>query len=167
MEIPHDLYSLDTQVMLILVLINVQYSQRAIFKKVFETGSTGQKHSSSGSYCLEKFPISPTSYHFLPLLPPLPYLDFSGIAEEHWGHFLKRIGDILIKLHDTISEFWLRSGKLDSDWNKLIFQNHKVHLMKIGGPLDHSDGVSTHKLSNKKVYTERVYCPPQVFCVWK
>ena len=28
--------------------------------------------------------------------------------------------------------------------------------MKIGGPSDHSDWVSTQKLSNKKVYTERV-----------
>ena len=31
-----------------------------------------------------------------------------------------------------------------------------MHLMKIGGPSDHSDVVSTHKVSNKKVYTERV-----------
>ena len=31
--------------------------------------------------------------------------------------------------------------------------------MKIGGPSDHSDGVSTHKFSNKKVCTG-VYCFP-------
>ena len=32
--------------------------------------------------------------------------------------------------------------------------------MKIGGPSDHSDGVSTHKFSNEKVCTEGVYCFP-------
>ena len=30
--------------------------------------------------------------------------------------------------------------------------------MKTGGPSEHSDGVSTHKLSSKKVYTERLDC---------
>ena len=34
--------------MLILVLIDVQYSQKAIFS--FEKGSIGQNHSSSGSH---------------------------------------------------------------------------------------------------------------------
>ena len=38
-------YSLDTQVMLILVLIDVQYSQKAVFS--FEKGSNCQNHSSS------------------------------------------------------------------------------------------------------------------------
>ena len=42
-----------------------------------------------------------------------------------------------------------------------------MHLMKIGGPSDHSDGASTCKLSNKKVYTERVYCPLHVLCYWE
>ena len=63
------------------------------------------------------------SPHFLPLFgkpQPPPYLDFSGIAEEDWRHFLKRIGDILIKLHDAISEFGFTSGKPDSNWNKLF-----------------------------------------------
>ena len=32
--------------------------------------------------------------------------------------------------------------------------------MKLDGASDHSDAVSTHKLSNKKVYTERVDCSP-------
>ena len=32
--------------------------------------------------------------------------------------------------------------------------------MKLDGTSDHSDAVSTHKLSNKKVYTERVDCSP-------
>ena len=123
-------YSLDTQVILILVLIDVQYSQRVIFS--IEKGPIGQNYSSSGSHCLvkksspAKFPIPPTSYHYLespspsPLSFPPSYLDFSGIAEEDWRHFLKRIGEILIKLHDTISEFGFRSGKLDSNWNKLF-----------------------------------------------
>ena len=117
-------YSLGSQFMLILVLIDVQHSQRAIF--TIEKGSIGQNHSSSGSHCLlkksspTKFPIPP---HFLPLFgkpQPPPYLDFSGIAEEDWRHFLKSIGDILIKLHDLLSEFGFRSGKLDSNWNKLF-----------------------------------------------
>ena len=30
--------------------------------------------------------------------------------------------------------------------------------MKTGGPSEHSDRVSTHKLSSKKVYTERLDC---------
>ena len=36
--------------------------------------------------------------------------------------------------------------------------------MKIGGPSDRSDGVSTRKLSNEKVYTERVDCSP-TYCL--
>ena len=32
--------------------------------------------------------------------------------------------------------------------------------MKLDGASDHSDEVSTHKLSNKKVYTERNDCSP-------
>ena len=71
--------------------------------------------SSSGSHYFH-------SPHFLPLFgkPPSPYLDFSGIAEEDWRHFLNRIGDILISLHDAIAEFGFRAGKLDSNWNKLF-----------------------------------------------
>ena len=38
----------------------------------------------------------------------------------------------------------------------MIF-NHKVNLT-IAGPSDHSDGVSTHKFSFEKVYTERADC---------
>ena len=62
-------YSLDTQVMLILALIDVWYSQKAIFS--FQKGSIGQNHSSSGSHCLvkksslAKFLIPPTPYHYL------------------------------------------------------------------------------------------------------
>ena len=42
-----------------------------------------------------------------------------------------------------------------------------MHLIKTGEPSDHSDEVSTCKLSNKNVYTEKVYCPPQIFCYWR
>ena len=40
-----------------------------------------------------------------------------------------------------------------------------VHLMKLkvhanSGPSDYSDGVSIHKLSNKKVFIEKVDCFP-------
>ena len=41
-------YSLNTQVMLILILIDVLHSQKAVFN--FEKGSNGQNHSSSGSH---------------------------------------------------------------------------------------------------------------------
>ena len=34
--------------------------------------------------------------------------------------------------------------------------------MKTGGPSDHSDRVSTHQLSSKKAYTERIYCSPHI-----
>ena len=34
--------------------------------------------------------------------------------------------------------------------------------MKTGGSSDHSDGMSTCKLSKKNVYAERVYCPPHI-----
>ena len=33
-----------------------------------------------------------------------------------------------------------------------------MHLMKIGGPSDHNDRLSTQMLSNKKVYIERLDC---------
>ena len=45
-------YSLDTQVMLILILIDVQYSKKAVFS--FEKGLNRQNHSSSGSLHLVK-----------------------------------------------------------------------------------------------------------------
>ena len=41
-------YSFETQIMLILILINVQYSQNAVFS--FENFLNHQNHSSSGSY---------------------------------------------------------------------------------------------------------------------
>ena len=48
-------YSLDKQVMLILILIDVQYSQKAVFS--FKKGSNHQNHSSSGSFDpVKKFP---------------------------------------------------------------------------------------------------------------
>ena len=48
-------YSLDTQVMLIVILIDVQYSQKAVFS--FEKGSNCQNHSLSGSlHLLKTFP---------------------------------------------------------------------------------------------------------------
>ena len=39
-------YSLDTQVMLVFILIDVKYSQKAVFS--FEKGTNRQNHSSSG-----------------------------------------------------------------------------------------------------------------------
>ena len=52
-------YSLDTQFMLILILIDVQYSQKAVFN--FEKGWNHQDHYSSGSLHLVK--KSPPSFH--------------------------------------------------------------------------------------------------------
>ena len=37
--------------------------------------------------------------------------------------------------------------------------------MKIGGPSDHSVGMSTCKLSNKKVYTEEFIVPHIFFAI--
>ena len=45
-------YSFETQIMLILILINVQYSQNAVFS--FEKFSNRQNHSSSDSHHLVK-----------------------------------------------------------------------------------------------------------------
>ena len=45
-------YSFETQIMLILILIDVQYQQNAIFS--FEKFSIRQNHSSSGSHHLIK-----------------------------------------------------------------------------------------------------------------
>ena len=66
-------YSLDTQVMLILVLIDVQYSQKIIFS--FEKGMIGQNNSLSGSHHPVK--TSPTKF-LIPSpargnFPPTPY----------------------------------------------------------------------------------------------
>ena len=61
-------YFFDTQVMLILILIDVQYSQKAVFN--FERGSNCQNLSSSGSlYQVKKF--APVKYQIPTLLPPL------------------------------------------------------------------------------------------------
>ena len=58
-------YSLDTQFMLILILIDVQYSQKAVFN--FEKGWNHQDHYSSGSLHLVKKSPPP----FPPKFPPL------------------------------------------------------------------------------------------------
>ena len=147
-------YSLDAQVMPILVLIEVQYSQTAIFS--IEKGLIGQNHSSSGSHCLgkksplAKFPIPPTSYHFL---------DFSGIAEEDWRHFLKRI---LIKLHDAISEFGFKSGKLDSNWNELFSKITRCTWWKL---VDLQIIVmwSAHISYQIRRYTQKEFIVPHIF----
>ena len=62
-------YSLDPQVMLVLILIDVRYSQKTVFS--FEKGSNCQNHSSSGSHHLVKNPppakflIPSTTYRYL------------------------------------------------------------------------------------------------------
>ena len=62
-------YCLDTQVMLIFILIDVQYSQNAVFS--FEKGSNHRNHSSSGSlYLVKKFP--PVKFP----IPPNPLSPF-------------------------------------------------------------------------------------------
>ena len=68
-------YSFDTQVMLILILIDVQYSQNAVF--TFGKDLNHQNHSSSGSHHqVEKSPQQ-NFWFSLPMrdnLPPLPPL---------------------------------------------------------------------------------------------
>ena len=53
-------YSLETEIMLILILIDVQYSQNAVFS--FENFSNRQNHSSSGSHHLIKKSYSSAHY---------------------------------------------------------------------------------------------------------
>ena len=65
-------YSLDTQFMLILILIDVQYSQKAVFN--FEKGWNHQDHYSSGSlHLVKKSPPPPISTTGGDLLPPTSY----------------------------------------------------------------------------------------------
>ena len=62
-------YSLDTQVMLILILIDVRHWQKAVFS--FDKSSNYQNQSYSGSlypvkkFSPVKFPIPPTPYSYL------------------------------------------------------------------------------------------------------
>ena len=61
--------SLDTQVMLTLILIDVQYSQKAVFS--FEKGLNCQNHSLSGSHHPVKKLLPPSKISDSP--PPTPY----------------------------------------------------------------------------------------------
>ena len=79
-------YSLDTLVMLSLIVIDIQYSQKADFS--FEKGSNRQNHSSSGSPHLLKY--SPSKISNPPhwgggFTPPTPYccLENPGSKEKH------------------------------------------------------------------------------------
>ena len=55
-----------------LILIDVQYSQKAVFS--FEKGLNGQNHSSSGSHHpVKKIPPSKISDYRSPPPPPTPY----------------------------------------------------------------------------------------------
>ena len=71
---------LDTQVMLILILIDIQYSQKAVFS--CEKGSNGQNHSSSGLHHLVKKSRNKISN------PPTPYLYLENPASSKFGHII-------------------------------------------------------------------------------
>ena len=73
-------YSLDTQVMLILILIDVQYSQKAILS--FEKGSNCQNHFSCGSLCPAKIPESKI---LIPHQPPDPYCYLENPGVKKYG----------------------------------------------------------------------------------
>ena len=95
-------YSVDTQVMLILILINVQYFQKAFFS--FEKGLNCQNHSSSGflhpvkKFLPVKFPIPPhqplTAIWKTPIYNTLWPLFVDGVqlpqgyTESLWGDSL-------------------------------------------------------------------------------
>ena len=79
-----DIYSLDTQIMLVLILIDVQYSQKAVLS--FEKGSNCQNHYSWGSL----HPVNPLTPPPTPppvefLIPPTPdhYLENPGYRGQH------------------------------------------------------------------------------------
>ena len=73
-------YSLDTQVMLILILIDVQYSQKAILS--FEKGSNCQNHFSCGSLYPAKISDSKIS---IPHHPPDPYCYLENPGVKKYG----------------------------------------------------------------------------------
>ena len=77
-------YFLDTQVMLILVLIDVQYSQKAIFS--FEKGMIGQNISSGSHHPVKKSPskISDSFPHWGESSPPPTLL--TAIWKTLWDH---------------------------------------------------------------------------------
>ena len=66
--------------MLILILIDVKYSQKAVFS--FEKGSNGQNHSSSGCYLLVK-KSPPTKFLIAPT--PTPYRSLEN-SDLYWLH---------------------------------------------------------------------------------
>ena len=72
--------SLDIQVILILILIDVQYLQKAVFR--FEKGLNHQNHSPSASHHLVK--KIPFQAKFLILSPPPPNEGW-GISLVGWG----------------------------------------------------------------------------------
>ena len=93
------LYSLNIQVMLILILIDVQYSQKADFS--FEKGLNRENHSSSGSH----HPIkkSPQCNFQSPLptvgnLPPPPPLSPLPLFAKPWGWKVEEINELHICL---------------------------------------------------------------------
>ena len=84
---------IDTQVMLILILVDVQYSENAVF--TFEKGSNCQNHSSLGSHHLaknlsskiSKFPPPPSGGIYPS--PPTPYC---YLENPEWREVIFEIG---------------------------------------------------------------------------
>ena len=74
--------------MLILILIDVQYSQKAVFS--FKKGSNRQNHSSSSSlHPVKKFPLSkiPTQTPTGGIFPPTPYRCLENPEHRHMLFF--------------------------------------------------------------------------------
>ena len=82
------LYSFYTQVMLILILIDVQYLQKVVFS--FEKGLNGQKHSSGSHHSIKNFlQQNFPSPHLLtlfgkPCMIGLNYFCHNGSEEKSW-----------------------------------------------------------------------------------
>ena len=91
-------YCLDTQVMLILILIDAQHSRKAVFS--FEKGSNCQNHSSDSLHLITpppskvcdpphwgEFP-TPTPYHYLENPDVLGYVLHNRISSFHCERLL-------------------------------------------------------------------------------
>ena len=80
-------YSLDTQVMLIVILIDVQYSQKAVFS--FEKGLNGQNPSFSGFPPPSKNPPEKFDSPLLSGIPP-PLTAISKTLDVNYIALLNR-----------------------------------------------------------------------------
>ena len=101
--------------MLILILIDVQYSQKAVFS--FEKGLSGQNQSSSGSHHLEKKSPQQNS----PPLPPYTYTLYCYLENPCSHKFLNNIINISISVFQASLSSMKIPKYLYGWWHTILF----------------------------------------------